>query len=733
MASNRNKIELFTLVIFLFTPVEIVNGQVPECCSEVTGKCRRDCEEISLMNMALNPEERKFKMRNLHASCGETWTFFWNCMNRTLQRIDKGERWYGRSCCHLPKTQVCQMQCLEANSTEFLSSSCKSFKDENEEFFKCIERQKYADTCCNHATTTACKNICKTAFSNPLPLSMEIKSSILDKCNDDVRECIKKISDLTVSFSISKDPRCCEGGHTAQCRASCRQILSPTVHRKEIVDMLLNNGCDKSKANKRLWQCIYMKEEKTEENMKQNNSLLGLDRPKLQCCSRAVSTKCQKLCTDMSSSDPLAVDKFEQQCVGQIVENDLLQCLADVDEPCELGCEQLTHCTNFNDRPTELFRTCNTHADKTANTVYSIWQRGIIPVGDTSFHLKDISQCNPEEWKALACTLNLKPCQKLDEIATKVCRLDCEKYLMPCIDKNFLSKGETPSVFCDKFAASNLEQCISLTPYLTPSKYQNHLIEVTTPCVPNPCYEDEVCIVIHTCLFGRGCLPYSCVPGCRMGQRSNLVVARGTYVQLPMTPDVYNIVCYKVCYCNFKGELVDCIKAPCGNNDNCWNGGKKIAHNTRIQKGCNICFCYAGTLTCTQEKCHSSGRDLEKALPCNCPDHYVPVCGSNGKTYPSACVARCDSLTDDRFEFGACFDSDPCSPNSCSPQQSFQENLSGKRLLDFSSGPLINEMATQSLYFEEIVASDYSGLNGQEMEKWLTTWTRRPRWKLTPF
>lgn len=45
-----------------------------------------------------------------------------------------------------------------------------------------------------------------------------------------------------------------------------------------------------------------------------------------------------------------------------------------VEEPCELGCDGLSYCTNFNNRPTELFRACNTHADVAAHYDVAYWQ-----------------------------------------------------------------------------------------------------------------------------------------------------------------------------------------------------------------------------------------------------------------------------------------------------------------------------------------------------------------------
>lgn len=48
-----------------------------------------------------------------------------------------------------------------------------------------------------------------------------------------------------------------------------------------------------------------------------------------------------------------------------------------VDEPCELTCEGLSFCTNFNNRPTELFRSCNIQADNAAQEDVALWKQNV--------------------------------------------------------------------------------------------------------------------------------------------------------------------------------------------------------------------------------------------------------------------------------------------------------------------------------------------------------------------
>ncbi|CAG5122996.1 unnamed protein product, partial [Candidula unifasciata] len=106
--------------------------------------------------------------------------------------------------------------------------------------------------------------------------------------------------------------------------------------------------------------------------------------------------------------------EFESTCSYMqpvsTVESNLHNCLTDVDEPCKLGCSGLSFCTNFNNRPTELFRSCTVEADHAAQMVLNSWKNGVIHLPQMTIPVKDISQCKPAMWKAIACALEIKPC-----------------------------------------------------------------------------------------------------------------------------------------------------------------------------------------------------------------------------------------------------------------------------------------------------------------------------------
>jgi reversion-inducing cysteine-rich kazal motif protein len=137
-------------------------------------------------------------------------------------------------------------------------------------------------------------------------------------------------------------------------------------------------------------------------------------------------------------------------------------------------------------------------------------------------------------------------------------------------------------------------------------------------------------------------------------------VPSNTFIRIPSSKMEQG--CHQICKCH-DGSLNKCINLPCVKLSSCTIMNQTIPHGYSIEIECNVCGCFAGEITCTKKQCRLLG-DLQTSfmsLPCNCPPHYTPVCGSNGKTYPSSCIAKCAGLADADFTFGACESIDPCS------------------------------------------------------------------------
>jgi len=81
-----------------------------------------------------------------------------------------------------------------------------------------------------------------------------------------------------------------------------------------------------------------------------------------------------------------------------------------------------------------------------------------------------------------------------------------------------------------------------------------------------------------------------------------------------------------------------------------------------------LCTCFGGELICTKKLSNSFSSVNWKDRSCNCDVNiFNPVCGVNGVTYHSICLARCDGLDDVHISFGSCSQKDSCNPSPCMP------------------------------------------------------------------
>lgn len=537
---------------------------------------------------------------------------------------------------------------------------------------------------------------CKTIFQSRLTPTKEQRDNVLNACEDNdskVLNCVRNYTDVSINSDLKQcnartvflitylimpihfeltvnnlsDIPCCDFGSSNVCRDTCRIILADSqMNQQETIDALEQGGCGPPLPHDQLWQCFLSAGKKIIQPSNSNEvsriNQIGMDSAKLHCCLKAVAPRCAKLCENTFSNDwSGARSEFDLDCLTQIAEIQLRQCIDEgikckdikllnffnyvlptilVDEPCELGCDGLSFCSNFNNRPTELFRSCTVHADNAAKLDVNLWHKqGFLSLPGLELPIRNVSACSIETWRAIACTLQIKPCTRSTH-SNHICREDCYDILSRCMDWTRMSSGLTVVSLCSRLSSDDdTVPCVSIKPYMEPSDvpYTTELSnELSAPCKGFPCNSTQVCSVVR-----NGINNYSCSIGCPLGEASTYMVPEGAYVRIPVSGKQNG--CLKICKCSASGRIEKCQPLPCISYESCFLGGRRIEHNSWFYVECNICSCFAGEITCTKKQCHIQGISDKTytSLPCNCPLHYVPVCAKNGNTYPSACIAKC--------------------------------------------------------------------------------------------
>uniref|UniRef100_H2YTX2 Kazal-like domain-containing protein n=1 Tax=Ciona savignyi TaxID=51511 RepID=H2YTX2_CIOSA len=565
--------------------------------------------------------------------------------------------WVGRKCCELSTTDECRGACLQANSKDDISSQCQSQFEKGLD--ACIFKQQNRQQCCGRRSnaSSACRRLCYLAFrSESGPTETDI-SEISPICSATMASCMRNFT-IELRRNSNESMRCCERATNAvSARSSCRHIL-----RTE-----LEAACGAVLPHEPMWEC-FMHDSKPPEGSRSSPFLR-----EHQCCSRAVSRTCDNLCREIYSKPWMDVqrwDQFKVKCEYGNRELQLTQCLEEVSEPCLMGCSGLDFCSNFNNRPTTMFRSCNAFSDGLARDDFRRWSDGVIKTVFAEIPVKNIQTCEPAKWKAVACALQVKPCSRSTG-ERSICRSDCLQLLNKCADFTRFPPKMTVNELCDLISPQELQShCISISTFTKPHHVVKEVTSnVTQPCLPNPCSEREVCVINRApCDVTAECPRYHCVPGCKMGHGSVFSVPLGSVVRVEDLTRGEG--CFRSCTCVTSGELRHCEPLPCTDmKRSCKLAGQIKSHGTSFFVDCNFCSCYSGNVTCTKRQCVTSDSSLEDkrlftGVPCNCPYH-VPVCGANGMTYSSKCVARCLGLLGDEVEPGACSQRDPCQPNPC--------------------------------------------------------------------
>ncbi|KAA0704930.1 Reversion-inducing cysteine-rich protein with [Triplophysa tibetana] len=638
----KRGIPLMWLVGGIFTVLEKNKDTVADssCCQHATEhfpQCWGACEQLA----TIRSESRlRHLLLRLPSYCPETLSDLWICINKTLPGASKkSDGWVGLGCCELA-----------------ISAEC---------------RRDLGSVCCSYAGRhTNCREYCQAIFRTDSSPTVSQINAVNEYCQSISPQLISCVANYTKSYPI-RSPIDKE----AHCQIACKRILRTMTTEQEIMEGLITECGSQPLPQDPLWQCFLGSAHPPIKSDPESPPIAKMDCAKLLCCSKANTSLCRDICTEISTNwGTQTWQEFDQRCEYNPVEMDLITCLADVREPCQLGCKDLTYCTNFNNRPTELFRSCNVQSDQGAMNDFKLWSNGTIRMPFMNIPVLDIRKCQPEMWKAVACALQIKPCYSKSR-GSVICRSDCVDILTQCGDRKRFLDEQTPERICDMLSPTDdPERCIPLKRYLNPSPFDNFIEEVIHPCNPNPCPSNHLCEVNRKgCHPGQVCLPFFCVAGCKLGEASEFLVPMDARIQVPTRNRHLN--CYEVCTCSQSGRLENCAEMPCSDTTRaCLVAGQRKSHGTSFRVDCRQCSCFSGDTICSTRQClRSDSTDEERlsftGLPCGCADHFIPVCAHNGRTYPSACVARCVRFKDNQFVFGSCRSINHCSSNSCQRNQ----------------------------------------------------------------
>lgn len=225
-----------------------------------------------------------------------------------------------------------------------------------------------------------------------------------------------------------------------------------------------------------------------------------------------------------------------------------------------------------------------------------------------------------------------------------------------CIDWSSVS-GHNAATLCAKISPLKPDMpCVSIKPFLESSQDEDPISpedDITMPCRSSPCAEGEICTINPSDRRS-----FQCLPGCLLGEMSKQLIPLDSWAQIPRFDQQ---TCHKICQCTING-LEKCRDLNCLSFNACWIQSRFVAHRTSFYLECNPCNCFEGEVTCSRKSC---GEIRIPTLPCDCPMHYVPVCGRLGVTYASACLAKCSGLAPNEVEYNSCSSNDPCDPNPC--------------------------------------------------------------------
>ncbi|XP_065288321.1 reversion-inducing cysteine-rich protein with Kazal motifs isoform X3 [Dermacentor albipictus] len=574
---------------------------------------------------------------------------FWALANGL--ELELAERWYGRSCCQRARLEGCRRACLQARSADDLEPWCRRSDEldlqvclEGRSGLGALERpgRRGLESCCSLAGTAACRRrACNRAQSEEQQQQLKREN---DNGNRELRRlqqhrqeegqpCAEpQVVRCLRNVTSTKQPNklhCCSQAPSGQCRDACLRVLRPKeaavdepTPEEDAVDALLAGGCAA---------------------------------PGLHAYGSEWET---------------SWETFHGRCRYQPAEAALRQCLDDVDEPCELGCGgPLSFCADMGGRPWSLYRRCDASADRVAWESARLWKRTgpptAAPLGSGGGATREtattvLGDCPADAWRMLACTLNLRPCHATHHSST-LCRADCLALAARCKD------GRQLAPLCDSLAPPGAP-CYSILGLETqPTTKPPASESATQPCRSRPCGSSSICVVNRHCAPGQSCSMYRCLKSCPVGSASGTLVPQGSPARLPRVEG--GRLCWTRCRCSESGVLTDCVPTGCDDATprKCWLAARSHLPGSRfLVHGCLRCRCEStGHISCTR----AANDCLVQDAACGCgpeDEEGGEVCGADGRTHRSACLARCAGLAQGQWEPGRCHQTDPCAGRPCS-------------------------------------------------------------------
>ncbi|XP_028406516.1 reversion-inducing cysteine-rich protein with Kazal motifs-like [Dendronephthya gigantea] len=655
-----------------------------ECCENIRGlrECKRECEKVWTERKSGKKLELTELTLSLPKVCPSHLVSLWKCLNQSIKGLHlyshsnllKGE---GKSCCLLGIESSCRKACFLSASREELKKSCKAESEDS--LLRCIERSDASSKCCQ-TRYRRCERACQIVFASNKEPSKKKLRNVKRNCkreNKNVYQCVSR-----VKLPKERDHKCCRITENKKCRAVCREVMATNTWEEKTSK--LRETCSKDSTNYLAMFTCFLNHAKSMKNTGGGSQRDVRVDVRLHCCLSAQTEECFKLCLRTYAEDSETGDLFKKRCEFNPQESTMFTCIADVSQPCHIGCSGLGFCKHFNHRHTELFRSCTKEKDNAAKSDYENWLKkkrveihslDVVPV-------KDIATCLPEMWKAVACTLQIRPCHAKSHGST-ICRKDCLKLLGECAEKEKLGV-KTVEKICDGLSPDDQSSCISMESYLKPSSYQNETTEVTHPCYPNPCPSNDVCDVNRASPenAAKDFVSYKCTPGCPIDHQSKTVIKNGHFARLPIVQNSKLEGCFKICRCE-NGKLSVCPRLPsCVKRNSCYYKAtnKTYEHQEKFLINCNFCVCFDGKVLCSRTKCLPGAANATERLrrnhvpnhdkyigdlSCQCVGKYEPVCGANGKTYRSVCFARCAGLSIKQVVKGQCSSINPCHSSPC--------------------------------------------------------------------